>query len=283
MKLLYLITFICFQICYTVFPQNILHSAENIRRFADHLFCSDDYLRAADEYSRLSLTDDTLKIKLALSYTETGDYNNALIYLDKVEPFSSFYSYAVSEKGRVYFIQNEYEKIDSIISFNENLLTKEKLNTLKTLALYSLFYRDNELPDKKTFINSFGDSLKDEIEDFYHLKSNPPVKNPLTAAILSAIVPGLGKIYTGDYGDGITAFIATGLFAFLSYNNFENHHNFRGWLFAGISGLFYAGNIYGSASSAQIFNTQFHFSFRADLDAFIEYHKFFIEEIDFCQ
>jgi hypothetical protein len=54
---------------------NELHSPQNIKAFADYLFCSKDYLRAAEEYERyLSFEqNDTAEFKIELSYS-IGNY-----------------------------------------------------------------------------------------------------------------------------------------------------------------------------------------------------------------
>ncbi len=54
------------------------------------------------------------------------------------------------------------------------------------------------------------------------------------------------KYIRKEYGDGITAFLLTGLFSYLAYTNFENDHPTRAWIFTALGAGFYAGNIYGS-------------------------------------
>ena len=112
---------------------------------------------------------------------------------------------------------------------------------------------------------------------------NPPNKNPLIASVLSAIIPGAGKIYTGDIGDGIFTFLTTGVFTFLAYDNFKAEHNFRGWLFSGLAVMFYGGNIYGSFASAQIHNARIKYEFNLQLDSFIKLKNYFIPQYDFCK
>jgi len=107
-------------------------------------------------------------------------------------------------------------------------------------------------------------------------------KDPVTAGILSAIIPGSGKIYTEKYSDGIVSFLLTGIFGFLAYDNFSAGHKFRGWLFSGIGSFLYAGNIYGSIMSAKIFNSEKNDKYRNDLFDGLSKNNFFIDEIIFC-
>ncbi len=52
------------------------HSPENIKKFADYLFCEKDYLRANLEYQKLEniVDDDTLNFKIGLGYLYIGDH-----------------------------------------------------------------------------------------------------------------------------------------------------------------------------------------------------------------
>ena len=100
---------------------------------------------------------------------------------------------------------------------------------------------------------------------------------------MSALIPGSGKIYAGEIGDGIIAAIATGLCGYLAYDNFKAKHNFRGWLFGGLSAFFYAGNIYGSAASAQIYNAGIQFDFVNDVKIYLNKKNYFTPEYEFCK
>lgn len=99
---------------------------------------------------------------------------------------------------------------------------------------------------------------------------------------MSAIIPGSGKMYVGEWSDGIAAFLVTGLFAFLAYDNFRADHTTRAWIFTGLGAFFYAGNVYGSIASAQIFNARVDFKFNDGLKLFLEEKNYFVPEYDFC-
>lgn len=258
---------------------NKYHSTENIKIFADHLFCEEDYLRAMIEYGRLTgLPNDTIQIKLALSSLRIED-NNALNYLNRVKRNSAFYYEAEMEKLVLFFKQNKLNLIEERLA--EDFPKPFIINALKLYNISYLFNEGFPIPEER-FLVPFDKTEKEIVKRFYSFKTDPPYKSPLTAGILSAIIPGAGKIYTKNYGDGITAFIATTLFAYLSYTNFENDHDFRGWLFAGVGGLFYAGNIYGSVASAKIFNAKINFEFKEGLKLFLEERNYYSPEYNFC-
>ena len=76
-------------------------------------------------------------------------------------------------------------------------------------------------------------------------------KKPWLAALYSGLVPGLGKVYTGEWKDGIYAFAVVSAFSWLTYRFAEK----RGltpytFLYGSMALSFYVGNVYGSWKSA---------------------------------
>jgi hypothetical protein len=81
-----------------------------------------------------------------------------------------------------------------------------------------------------------------------------PRKSPWTAGVLSAVVPGLGRVYIGRWQDGIISLFLVGVAAGLSAHGFydEGRDSVRGWILASTASLLYIGNIYGSAVGAMV-------------------------------
>jgi len=256
---------------------NPIHSRESIIKFADHLFCERDYLRAAEEYLRVdeALRNETINFKTALSCSRIGDYSSAGKLFSTIKESSSFYQSSRLELMKILFLEEKYSELRKYSEVNG--LQKSKL------YLISFFMGNEKITLPNNFLESFDENEKTEVMDLYQLKVNSPDKNPIIASILSAIIPGAGKIYTGEISDGIFSFITTGLFAFLSYDNFKADHKFRAWLFGGLAAGFYAGNIYGSFASAQIYNAQVKYEFNLALDSFIKSKNYFIPQYDFCK
>lgn len=267
-----------------IFSQQIdLNSSQNIKLFADFLFCEKDYLRAIDEYEKYSalIKNDSVEFKVAYGYLEMGDYQNALYKFSTITPSSVFYDASRMEKLKSYFLLQDSQSLltetDSIIKSNPNYTQ----NALKLKNSF-LLWQDN-LFEKDDFLLPFNPDEKIRMSEFYDWKKNPPYKSEVLAGILSTVIPGAGKIYTQNYSDGITAFILTGLFGYLAYTNFDHHHNMRAWVFTGVAAGFYAGNIYGSIASAQIFNAKISFEFDQSLKLFLEDKNYFTPIYDFCK
>ena len=268
-----------------IFSQQIdFNSPSNIKLFADYLFCDKDYLRAIDEYEKYLqiVEDDSVQFKIAIGYSVINDQSNAYKKFSSIKRTSSFYEQSKIEMLKSLYLQN----IDSSYFLYSDILIHSQSpfsNNAYRLKNTSLLLFKNDLPEKENFLIPFENEEKKSLSNFFNLKNNPPYKSEAWAGILSALIPGAGKIYTKEYGDGITAFILTGLFAYLAYTNFEHNHPTRAWIFTAIGAGFYAGNIYGSVASAQIFNARVNFEFNEGVKLFLEEKNYFVPTNDFCK
>lgn len=260
-----------------------LHSFENIIKFANHLFCEKDYLRASLEYLRVDekKRDELTTLKLGLSYSSLGKYSLASEVLEKINKNSSYCEYAQLEMLKIHFIQNEFSLLKQH-TYDDYAANPSIKNVSKKLYNVTLLKEKETLPSLEEFLAQFDEDEREDLKNFYYSKQNPDYKSPIKAALFSAIIPGSGKIYTDEIGDGIYAFLLTGLFAFLAYDNFKAEHDFRAWLFTGLSAGFYAGNIYGSYASAQIYNTRIKYEFNFNLDSFLKSKNYFIPQFKLC-
>lgn len=279
MKIIFIFFF-----CYSLpFAQStFFNSPVNIKKFADYLYCETDYLRAFEEYQKYLKTNknDTVLIKIALSYYKMDRFNDVLSFSRPLDVNYVFYDDAQFLKLVSLFRLNKLDEFDTTAAVIEMNGSKLETNTEK-LMRFTFLIRDS-LPSRGFIVSPFDETEKTTIEKFYERKQNPRYKSPILAAVFSAVIPGSGKIYADKFGDGIFAFLTTGVFTFLAYDNFKADHKFRGWLFSGLAGFFYAGNIYGSAAAAQIFNAGVQFNFQNDIKIYLTEKKYYLPEYDFC-
>jgi TM2 domain-containing membrane protein YozV len=280
-QILFLIIFFYVQI----YSQNIdFQSPTNIKLFADFLFCEKDYLRALEEYEKYLNTyqEDTVQFKVVLCYSLMNNQTDALLKINLIKKSSPFYEQSKMEKLKALFLQNT----DTIFyTFANKLISSNTLysNNAYRLLNTSLLLSENHLPGKDTFLIPFRSDEKFVLSNLYELKNDPPYKSEALAGIFSTFVPGAGKIYTENYGDGITAFLFTGLLTYLAYTNFDHNHPVRAWIFTGLGAGFYAGNIYGSIASAQIFNAKINFEINKGVKLFLEEKNYFAPVYEFCK
>ncbi len=277
--------------CFPVYAQTIennrlnLFSPINIKKFADYLYCSGDYLRAALEYERYSAfrEDDTIKFKIALSYSKIANFNKAYKIFNSFDRKSLLYSYAEMESNKILFqqkdyysLRNNFDKIDSLKIFKFS-------NNFKKLNYFSYLLTKQPLPPMNEFLSPFEGPELPKLKYFYEWKTSPPYKSTWISALLSALIPGFGKVYVDEYADGISALLATASLSYLSYSDFKAGHIFRGWLFGGLAAGFYAGNIYGSIASTQIYNVKIQYDFENSLKVFISEKNYYTPNIEFCK
>jgi len=275
---------IIFLIPFSVYPQLSsfdFHSRENLKKFADYLFCEGDYLRAIEQYGLLKdhSTSDTTYFKMMLGYSKLGLYKESNKYFNGIDEKSNFYSdaYLLSLKNEL-LIEPKL-----IIASNAQSLDSIQLKSFRKLTTISMLYEAEFNILREDFISPFDEDELNAVASFYDYKVDPHYKSPALAGMLSAIIPGTGKIYVGEWGDGITALLVTSLFAFLAYDNFQADHTTRAWIFTGLGAFFYAGNIYGSIASAQIFNAKIEFEFNEGLNLFLKQNNYFLPVYDFCK
>lgn len=268
-----------------ILPQDIIdfHSTANIRLFADYLFCQRDYLRSYNEYENYlkRVYNDTVDFKAGVALQKTGSYTRALIHFTHIPSKSYFYPDARVEYARTLFLQKDYVSLEN--NFIETDSSQNYYSFLNRLNSISYFYNETPLPERESFISIFPENEKKYVKRFYEWMNDPSYKSPLLAGILSAVIPGLGKVYTENYSDAFFAAFLTGLFGYLSYTNFKADHQLRAWIFTGVTAFFYSGNIYGSASSAQIYNAKIRFDFKTELHDFLDAFHYLSGDYSFCK
>lgn len=286
MKIVTLFFLLCITSVHFAQTTNLdLNSPDNIKSFADYLFCDKDYLRAAIEYERLEEInrDDTIKFKIALSYSYIKDYYTAIQKYSGLLKSSVYFNEAKLEEMKAYFLINDFA---GLRSYFKNSFIKEvyKYQTEgERLFNFSYLFTDDELPSKDDFLLPFVVNEKENISSFYNWKIEPPYKDGTLAGILSAVIPGSGKIYIGEIGDGIVAFLTTTVFAFIAYDNFKAGHKTRAWIWTGVASLFYAGNVYGSVAAAQVHNAKITFEFNEGLNVYLNKKNYYIKRYEFCE
>ena len=277
------ILLIIFLIQLFIYPQSTsfdFHSPKNIKLFADYLFCEGDYLRAIEQYELIKdqFANDTINFKIMLGYSSLGLYQHSNEMLKTISCESSLYPDAC-----LFSLKNELLLDPKPIEYHQtSVFNSSQLKSFNRLLTISTLYADEPFVNKSDFILAFNSNQQKTVSLLYDYKFNPLYKSPPWAGIFSAIIPGSGKMYVGEWGDGITGLLLTSLFAYLAYDNFNANHDTRAWIFTGIGGFFYAGNIYGSIASAQIFNARIDFEFENGLKLFLEKENYFLSDYDLC-
>jgi hypothetical protein len=83
-------------------------------------------------------------------------------------------------------------------------------------------------------------------------------KNPFVAGLMSTAIPSAGRMYAGDYKNGLISLLFVATMGYQSYRRFEDRgiNSVGGWIYGGIAAGFYVANIYGSVRAAQNYNAK---------------------------
>lgn len=84
---------------------------------------------------------------------------------------------------------------------------------------------------------------------------NLPQKSPKVAKVLSAILPGAGQVYAGNWRDGLNALVLNGVFGFVAIDSVLDRHyvNAVTWTYF-IFQRYYLGNLYQAGKAVNDFN-----------------------------
>lgn len=245
------------------------YSPENILKFADHLYQERDYVRAAGEYQRYlfysTQNDDSVLYKIGLCYRLARDTGRAINYFRKIASRSSETSLRFPANYQIaytYFLDDQHENsLQYLNQILDDTKRADEHGKLQILAAFNYLHQ-KRWSDAEHVLDSM--AARDENLNLTASLLNAraregmdlPRKSPIMAGLFSAVIPGTGRMYCGEYGDGIYSLIITGITGWLAWDGFRENgiRSVSGWVFGSVCGIFYAGNVYGSAIAARIHN-----------------------------
>jgi hypothetical protein len=157
-----------------------------------------------------------------------------------------------------------------------------ELNTFEIAGIY-LLKKDHVKFDSIATVQDFKNPVI--VEEFANLRKYAERdrkikrKSPFLAGTLSAMVPGLGKVYAGNNGQALASFLTCGLMAAVAGENYYRlgiTHP-QTIFFSGLFGFFYLGNIWGSAISVQLVKIEQQFENKHNILVGLQLpvHRFF--------
>lgn len=217
-------------------------------------------LHSYSDANKLSSSqNDSLNYYFGKTYYQLENFDSSKYFFAKVSTYSYLYtescltkSYISMSTGDTNNLQQDIEKIHCYDKKSEEFLNFTK-------ASVYVMERDtiNFNKCKRFFSNDYPD-LSESEKKLISIKNNLPYyhKSGFIAGTLSAIIPGLGKIYAGKPKQGLVSFLPI---VFLGLQTYEVYINKNGgikspWFIAnaGLFAVFYIGNIWGSALSVSV-------------------------------
>jgi hypothetical protein len=209
------------------------------------------------EFERLVFMEPASSLfqqKLIKSYRKSDQVSQGLIriknWYPKIIPDTTLYR----EYAKLCLLDNRFNDLQlSINSQTPITLSEKNYYQLSTILLQRNWI------GAESFITNTLDTTWPGFTDLCDLHSKQggiKYRKPGLALTLSAIVPGLGKVYSKDWKDGLISFLFVATNAFQAYRGFTKNgvSSAYGWIFGSLSLGFYAGNLFGSWKSAKDYN-----------------------------
>ena len=205
---------------------------------------------------------DTINFFTAWNLHQIKNSDSAIFYFDRISVSSGFYdpSFFYGVLNRIY--SKRYDECRGKFMAYKN----KEYESLTNLNLAALALLEKDLPAFDSLAKSFEYSFYAISEEQKSLKlyadtiRNYPKRSAVVAGVLSAIVPGAGKVYSGKIGQGVAAFLEiAALGGATAEYYFRSGPESAGFIIFGtLFSLFYVGNIWGSALSVHVNRNDFY-------------------------
>ncbi len=203
--------------------------------------------------------EDSLLFINAKVYYQQQQFHQAKRFWAALDSVSQLYSKAkLLEIHTNMQLKNWTEARKELSVFNHQRYAE--IHTLEQAAL-DLLQRKSEIQFPKQenkpilYANSYNklESINQQIKQYHP-------KRMWLAGTLSAILPGLGKVYAGRPYEGLAAFWAVAGLGILTAEQASKNglSNYRTLAAASLFTVFYLGNIYGASISARLQNEEFN-------------------------
>jgi len=209
---------------------------------------------------------DTINYILGMTHYYRKELEKSAFHLSKVSTASAFHDKSVFFSVLDYAHLGEYASAQTVLDNYSTTKSNPDYNELLTVefAGLALLKRDFDMFDRYarnfTFEQYYFSNSQNQLLNVRKTLENHRKKSAFAAGLFSAIVPGAGKVYTGQIGEGIAAFLTVGSFAAITTENWKKNglSNWKTITFGTVCSIFYIGNIYGSAASVQVYRNQFN-------------------------
>ena len=211
------------------------YTPENVRKFADFLYEQGDYLRAAGEYQRYLFyqpqESGQMRYRIALCYRFAGQTEQAIQNfqtLVRTHPEGQFVSRAYYQIGATYFLTDQFEQSARFLreTLPRMIDTRQHAEAEQLIGLSYLMQKRWSEADEifKTLQGSEVASVSQKAivyHNFAEAGADLPTRSPFLAGILSTILPGTGRLYTGRLGDALTSLFTVTLTGWQAYDGFR--------------------------------------------------------------
>lgn len=247
--------------------ENIFDTTASLQ-YAQHLYKSKEYRLAQEEFQRLHyfLPESQTVLYYLL---ETQRLNGAV--QEALNLFQESYANTLDAPPRMqqqfYRLLLDQQRFDRAAQLNQESPVFKAERQKRRLAL---LLRQGQL--KTVLAETQATKITDQVlSSLINRAQNIPNKSPALAGIMSGLIPGAGRMYSGNWSDGLISLATVGGSIFGAVRGFEARgiESAYGWIFGAVGATFYVSNIYGSVRSAQRYNRQQLESYHQDVESYL--------------
>lgn len=250
-KLFFLIIFSSFSAAYS--------QGNHDYNFINHLLNTDRVKEANDfiEFNPSLIGNDSIRFLWGKSEFYLKNYKKAELELSNINlnhPYKAISNYYIA-------LSRLYEGIPISKRFLQDSIPKQEFSKLLTFG--NSIIEDPYNVDSSFSNLEFSNNLfKRHYLDLYNYSKalpNKKRKSPFLAGLMSAVIPGSGKLYSGRIGEGFASLLLVSIFSVSTVEQYRNggFNNPQFYLIGIPALLFYSGNIYGSYFSVNVQNLEF--------------------------
>jgi hypothetical protein len=235
-----------------------LYDTEHSREFARYLMQTHQFQLASAEWERvlfLNPQDSLAQLSQIQSFRLGQNPEEGWKKLNRWYPDGPLPRPFSIEAIRISLVRADYSSFQTVLKRSTGLTLQEKSNyEMGSWLLEGNWIKKKSADKEPAFALAATDT---KLLDLYFRTKSINRKSPATSVALSAIVPGLGKVYSHDWKDGLLSLLFVATNAWQSYRGFSKNgiKSVTGWVFGGLAVGFYSANLFGSWKSAKIYNS----------------------------
>lgn len=267
-----------FQTCFLLISFSLTVSAQSSSdfKFINYLIEKgefEDAIRVCNQTESFSnaLAKDTLLFLKGWSFYSIKSLDSASVHLGGVSGSSRLFPKANFFSAYCNTFQGRYSQARDQLSITS--ATDSLYNGLKNFELAGISLLERDFKNYEIYSSGFRHSHFAYAKEEEHLKKyyldlkDHHSKSEVLAGVMSAIVPGSGKIYAGRTAQGVSSMFVTLTIGAMATENIIK----SGWkspqsiLLSGLFSMFYIGNIYGSVFAVKYVNNLYDQSINGHL------------------
>ena len=232
-----------------------LYDLKHSREFATYLMQTRQYPLALTEWQRvlfLQPCDTLAQLECLRAFRLAGEPLNGIRKINEWYPDQTITPDFKREGIKLIISSGDFSGFDRWIASPPSLPEEESGYYQLGVALMRWEGRNDPLPlTQQTFYPGYEHLLA-----IQNQAMAMKWKSPALSLALSAVIPGLGKVYTGDWKDGIISLLFVATNAWQAYRGFSQKgwgHPY-GYIFGSLAVGFYGANLFGSWKSARDHN-----------------------------